>query len=117
MDIGMSNDGPSKMPCLIMIFKAFQAESVFFEDIGLVHAPARPYGALAPVELGFELRAVLDDPAVDGGVIHVDATFLHEFLDMTGAERVCEIPTDSHQNDLGWEMGTFETDRHRLAPS
>jgi hypothetical protein len=31
MDIGMSNDGPSKMPCFIMIFKAFQAESVFFE--------------------------------------------------------------------------------------
>jgi hypothetical protein len=33
MDIGMSNDGPSKMPCFIMIFKAFQAESVFFEKI------------------------------------------------------------------------------------
>jgi hypothetical protein len=35
-----------------------------------------------------ELRAIFDDPAVNGGVIHIHSTLLHEFFDMTGAQRV-----------------------------
>src|SRR4029434_4761187 len=33
------------------------------------------------------------------------------------AQRVRQIPPDSHQNDLFGKMRTLETDRHRLAPS
>ena len=40
-----------------------------------------------------------------------------EFFDMARAQRVRHIPADAHQNDLWGEMGPFETDRHRLAPS
>ncbi len=41
-------------------------------DIGLVEAPADPNGTLAAVEFVLELRAVLDHPAVDGGMIDLD---------------------------------------------
>src|SRR5215510_15117565 len=39
-----------------------------------------------------------------------------EFFDMAGAQRIRDIPTDSHQNDLFGEMGPFETDCHRRLP-
>jgi len=61
--------------------------------------------------------ACFNHPAVDGGMIHVDATFFHEFFDVTRAQRIGQIPTDSHENDLRWEMGTFEAHRHRPSPS
>jgi hypothetical protein len=38
-------------------------------NVGLVHAPATPRRPLATVERFFQLRAVLDDPPVDGGMI------------------------------------------------
>jgi hypothetical protein len=51
------------------------------------------------------------------GIIYANPTFRHEFFDVTRAQRVRHIPTDTHQNDLFGEMRPFETDRHRLAPS
>jgi hypothetical protein len=63
-----------------------------------------------------ELWAVFDDPPVDGRVIHVDPTFKHEFFDVARAQRVGDIPADAHQNNVWWEMGPIEADRHRLAP-
>jgi hypothetical protein len=47
------------------------------------------------VEFGFELRTIFDHPTVDGGMIDVDATLLHEFFDMTSAQRVREISARS----------------------
>jgi hypothetical protein len=40
------------------------------------------------VERFFELRAVFDDPAVNGGVIQLYPTFLHEFFDVARAQGV-----------------------------
>jgi hypothetical protein len=37
------------------------------------------------VKRRFQWGAVLDDPAVDGGVINLNPTFLHEFFDMARA--------------------------------
>jgi hypothetical protein len=64
----------------------------------------------------FQLGAIFDDSAVDGGVIHVDPTFLHEFFDMACAQGIRHIPADSHQNNLWGEMRSFETDRHVSLP-
>jgi hypothetical protein len=47
-----------------------------------------------------QLGAVFDDPAVNGGVIHLYPTFLHEFFDMARAQWIRHIPADSHQNNL-----------------
>ena len=40
-----------------------------------------------------------------------------EFFDMARAQRVRQVPTNPHENDLWGEMGSFETDRHRRSPS
>src|SRR5256885_13727706 len=64
-----------------------------------------------------QLWTVLDDPPVDRGVIDLHPAFFHEFFDMPRAQRVGDIPTDSHENDVWGEMRTFEADRHRLSPS
>jgi hypothetical protein len=85
-------------------------------DVRLVHPPAHPHRTLAPMEGLLELRAIFDDPPVNGGVIHVDPTFLHEFFDMARAQGVGDIPADSHENNVLREMGPFEADRHRLSP-
>jgi hypothetical protein len=64
-----------------------------------------------------QLRAIFDDPPVNGGVIHLHPPFLHEFFDMARTQRVRHIPADAHENNLWGEMGTFEIDRHRRSPS
>src|SRR5262249_43713930 len=51
-------------------------------DVCLIHPPADPHRALAPMEGLLELRAIFDDPPVHGGVIHVHPPFFHEFFDM-----------------------------------
>jgi hypothetical protein len=86
-------------------------------DVRLIHPPTDPYRTLAPVKRLFQQRAILDSPPVDGGVIDVNPTFCHEFLDVAGAQRVRYIPAHPHENDLFGEMGTLKTDRHRLSPS
>jgi len=40
------------------------------------------------------LRALFDHPPIDGGVIHVYSTFLHECFDVTRAQRIRHIPAD-----------------------
>jgi len=76
-------------------------------DISVVHPPTDPHGALAPVEFLFELWTVLDHSPVNGRVIHVDFAFFHEFYDMAGAQRVRQVPADSHENDLGWKIAVI----------
>src|SRR5256885_8612600 len=86
-------------------------------DIRLIHAPADPDLPFAAMERLFEEGTILDDPPVDGRVIHLHPTFFHEFLDMACAQRIRHIPPHPHENDLCGEMGTLKTDRHRRSPS
>jgi hypothetical protein len=55
-----------------------------------------------------QLGAVSNDPPVDRGVIHLHPTLLHEFFDMTGAQRIRYVPADPHQNDLWGEMAPLK---------
>ena len=64
-----------------------------------------------------QLGTVLDDPPVNGRVIHVYPPCEHGFFDMARAQRIGQILADPHQNDLWGEMRPFETDRHRRSPS
>ncbi len=81
-------------------------------DVRFAHPPTDPHQALAAVEGLLLERAILDDPWVNRGVIHRHAPFLHEFFDVTRAQRVRHIPANPHQNDLWGEMGTFEINRY-----
>src|SRR5438445_881533 len=82
-------------------------------DIRLIHTPAKPDLPFAAMECLFEEGTILDDPPVDGRVIHLHPTFFHEFLDMACAQRIRHIPPHPHENDLCGAMGTLKTDRHR----
>src|SRR5262249_27022136 len=66
-------------------------------------------GPLAAVEYLFQLRAVSDDPPVDGGVIHLNPTFPHEFFHMPCAQPVGDIPAGPCQNNILWKMGPLKT--------
>src|SRR5262249_51240632 len=54
-------------------------------------------------------RSCCEHPPVDSRVIHVDATFKHEFFDVARAQRGGDIPADAQQNNVLWEMGPFES--------
>src|SRR5437764_9315231 len=89
----------------------------FHLNIRLVHAPADPHRTLTPVKRLFQQGAVFHDPALDGGVVDRDSALLQEFFDMTVAQGIRHIPTHTHEDDIRWEMGPFETDCHCRAPS
>lgn len=89
----------------------------FHADVRFIHPPAAPHRPLAAVERLFELRAVPEDPPVDGRVIHVDPTFAHEFFDVARAQGVGDLPADACQNNILREMRPLEAHGHRLSPS
>src|SRR6188474_1605185 len=62
-------------------------------------------------------RRQLNDPSVDGGVIHGDPTFPHEFFHVTRTQRIRHVPADARENNLVGEMGPFEAHRHGRSPS
>ena len=43
------------------------------------------------------------DPAVDGDVIHFDASFSEEFFNVSVGESVSEVPADGEHDHFGWE--------------
>src|SRR6266849_2017371 len=108
-----------RIPVYPMVFSTFlyRACTAHFDlDIRLVHAPSDPHRALPAVERLFQLGTVFHDPALDGRVVDRHPALLQEFFDMTVAQGIRHIPAHAHQDDIQWEMGPFETDRHRLVP-
>jgi len=85
-------------------------------DIRLIHAPADPHRTLTPVKRLFQQGTVFHDLALDGGVVDRYPALLQEFFDMPVAQGIRHLPAHAHKDDIGWEMGPFETDRHRRAP-
>jgi hypothetical protein len=69
------------------------------------------------VKRRFQWGTVLQDPAVDGGVIHGDPTFPHEFFHVTRTQGVRDVPAHARENNILGKMRPFEADRHRLSPS
>jgi hypothetical protein len=64
-----------------------------------------------------ELQAIFDDPPVNGGVIHLNPTFLHECFDVARARWIRHIPADACQNNILWKVGSLEAHGHGLSPS
>jgi hypothetical protein len=86
-------------------------------DVRLIHAPAEPHRPLPAMKRRFQQGTVFHDPTLNGRVVDRHATFLHEFFDVPVAQGIGHIPPHTHQNNLLRKMGSFETDRHRRAPS
>src|SRR5450830_626921 len=64
-------------------------------NVGFIHSPAATNRALIFSECFFDQRQKPDCPAVDGGMVDNDATFLHHFFEMAVAEWVSCIPTNT----------------------
>jgi hypothetical protein len=54
--------------------------------------------------------------AVDGGVIHLNSTFRHEFFDVARAQGIGPISADAQENDILGEMDTLKADRQCRLP-
>src|SRR5215471_12511898 len=55
--------------------------------------------------------------AMECGVVDRYAALLHEFFHMSIAQGVGHVPSHTHENDVLWEMGSLEADRHHRSPS
>src|SRR5215813_7386947 len=85
-------------------------------DVGLVHAPAAPHGALAAVKGLCQWGAVFDHPALDRRVVDGDPAFFQALFHLAIAQGIRHIPSPACEDHLRWEMGPLETHRHRLSP-
>ena len=70
-------------------------------DVGFVHAPGSRKAAwpTMPTQAPFDFRRVGLDPAIDGGVVHRNAALFQHFLEVTVADAVSAVPSDSPQNE------------------
>ena len=53
-------------------------------------------------------RGIGQDPAVQGGVVHLQAALQEQFLDVTIAERVAQVPGDGLDDQHRLEMPALE---------
>src|SRR5690242_4387390 len=63
---------------------------------------------LAPTELLLDLWCILDDPAVEGGMIHRHSPLLHHLFQLAIRNRVGDVPANPPQNDLLGKVAPFE---------
>ena len=54
----------------------------------------------------------MDDPALNGPMIHRVASLLHQLFQVTVAERIGQVPADALENDILLVMAAFETDHN-----
>ena len=80
-------------------------------DGGFIDAPGICGGFEVWPAAFLQFRGVALHPAVDRGVVNLQPAFEHHFLQITVAERVAQVPPDTQQNDLGFEMTPFERTR------
>src|SRR6266581_9780585 len=61
-------------------------------------------GATTP----FKLWSIRLPPAVNGGMVHLQSTFLHDFFEISVTERIAKIPANTQQNNVCLEVAPFE---------
>jgi hypothetical protein len=69
------------------------------------------------MERCLKLGTVFQHPAIDGGMIHGDATLLHKLFELTAAQGIGHISVDVREDDVLLEVSAFETDHDRPAMS
>ena len=69
-------------------------------DVGRVHAPAQPDGALAPTKHQRQHRQHLDRPPVNRRVVDGDAALSHHLLKVAQAQQIRRIPAHALQHDF-----------------
>jgi hypothetical protein len=83
--------------------------------IGFVHAPAPAHRALPLAERLLTLRRVLDDPAVERGVIDGATPLAPPLLELPVGNRLRPIPPYAPEDNLPLVLTAFEVD-HAASP-
>ena len=65
---------------------------------------------LIVVENLLQLKCVVNDPTIDGAVVNLETTLLHDFLDIPIAERIHQVPADRLQDHIVVKMSSLEAD-------
>jgi hypothetical protein len=81
-------------------------------EVRFIHPPAEPGRPLAAVERRFQLRALLQDPWVNRGVITRHAAFLPHLLQGARAQGIRHVPAHARQDKLYGTVGSLKADHH-----
>lgn len=88
----------------------------FYFDVGFIDSPGGVKVVTpVPPESLFHLGSIVLDPAVDGGMVHLDTALCHHFFEVAVANAVLAIPADTLEDNLTLEMAPFEV-VHVFAP-
>src|SRR5215831_21409175 len=102
----------------VLIHGAIEIVPLAFDlHVGLVHAPADPHRTFPAMKRLFQQGTVFHHPALDSRMVDRYAALLHEFFYMPVAQGIGHVPPHPHENDVLWEMGSLEADRHHRSPS
>ena len=71
-------------------------------DGGFIHAPGVIRGFEVRSRALFKFWRVALHPPVDGGMVHLQFPFPHQFLQVAIAQRVAKVPADTQENDLSF---------------
>jgi hypothetical protein len=55
-----------------------------------------------------QFRCIVLHPAIDRGMVNMLPPFQHHFFHVSVAERVAQVPTNTEQNNLSFEVSLFE---------
>ena len=70
-------------------------------DVRFIHSPTRADRAPLPfAESGLQLRREFLNPAINTGMIDVDAPLRHHFFQVPITQRVRKVPTDTRQDEV-----------------
>src|SRR5689334_5638181 len=62
-------------------------------------------------------RDILQHPAIDCGMVDLDAPFFHHLLELTVADRICDVPAHAPEDDVPLKMAALKIDHRGLSPS
>ena len=86
-------------------------------DVGRIPPPAHPHRLRAPMARFCQGGTVLDDPALESGVINLSPALFHQGFDRPIAQGRRDLPAHTQQEDILGDMGPRAAHRHGGSPA
>jgi len=106
------DSGAISINCPVVVFPLS-----FNADLGFIKTPAKPRFPFLFSKSTQKLWRVVCNPTVNGAVVNVKSSFLHDFFQITIAQAIGEIPTNTLKDHLTTKMPAFEGNRCYLTIS
>ena len=95
---------------LYWLMSALLAPLSLYFQIGFVHPPPITWPFLLFMEGLFQLRCVLNNPSIQGAMINPKTSLCHHLFNVSIAEWICTVPTDTLKDDRLRGVSAFERD-------